>query len=447
MRRISRIDRSVDLLRTRSISQNPFAYRCSACRNQASSFSTSLRGADKESLGQRVRRSLFKQSTATSSDPYTGPSQLLAKEAESKLERKEAGPRAERKEIRAAEDAEDYQPADNGKELETIGGYEASWGEELDAQYPYKLFFPEEKIESSAKATAALHRALVEVFALRQAGRPLSEISQTQPGIDLTENVQINPSESGAILQFLENGSLEQIIQSLAPPMATSKKGKQRRKARLAATSSIDETSEKTAPTESEEDVAADRSPIDPLHPEPTPKIDETVKKENPTESEEDVAADRSTVDPLKDSAEALVASWGNSWLQISLADPAIKFAVGHIIKTFDEAFTDNLQVVKRTMQLTGQRIPDHAINHSSTVEKLLQHLIAPPKPPTLNKALEEAQILSLPNVSVIGKRVTPIDKERNIGRLKVIRQEFKSRGLSQSQESGWTGRQRNKEI
>ncbi|KAM0317546.1 hypothetical protein ACHAO8_002384 [Botrytis cinerea] len=430
MRRISRIDRSVDLLRTRSISQNPFAYRCSACRNQASSFSTSLRGADKESLGQRVRRSLFKQSTATSSDPYTGPSQLLAKEAESKLERKEAGPRAERKEIRAAEDAEDYQPADNGKELETIGGYEASWGEELDAQYPYKLFFPEEKIESSAKATAALHRALVEVFALRQAGRPLWEISQTQPGIDLTENVQINPSESGAILQFLENGSLEQIIQSLAPPMATSKKGKQRRKARLAATSSIDETSEKTAPTESEEDVAADRSPIDPLHPEPTPKIDETVKKENPTESEEDVAADRSTVDPLKDSAEALVASWGNSWLQISLADPAIKFAV-----------------VKRTMQLTGQRIPDHAINHSNTVEKLLQHLIAPPKPPTLNKALEEEQILSLPNVSVIGKRVTPIDKERNIGRLKVIRQEFKSRGLSQSQESGWTGRQRNKEI
>lgn len=98
-------------------------------------------------------------------------------------------------------------------------------------------------------------------------------------------------------------------------------------------------------------------------------------------------------------------------------------------------------------MQLTGQRIPDHAINHSNTVEKLLQHLIAPPKPPTLNKALEEEQILSLPNVSVIGKRVTPIDKERNIGRLKVIRQEFKSRGLSQAQDSGWTGRQRNKEI
>lgn len=324
MRRITRIDRSVDLLRTRSISQNPFAYRCSACRNQTSSFSTSLRGADKESLGQRVRRSLFKQSTATSSDPYTGPSQLLAKEAE---------PKFERKEIRAPEDAEDYQPADNGKELEVIGGYEASWGEELDAQYPYKLFFPEEKIESSAKATAALHRALVEVFALRQAGRPLSEISQTQPGIDFTENVQINPSDSGAILQFLENGSLEQIIQSLAPPMTPSKKSKQKRKARLAATSSIDETSEKTAPTESEEDVAADRSPIDPLHPEPTPKIDETVKKETPTESEEDIAADRSTVDPLKDSAEALVASWGNSWLQISLADPAIKFAVGYVTK------------------------------------------------------------------------------------------------------------------
>ncbi|TPX12704.1 uncharacterized protein E0L32_000881 [Thyridium curvatum] len=40
-------------------------------------------------------------------------------------------------------------------------------------------------------------------------------------------------------------------------------------------------------PTESEEDVSADRSPVEPLH------------KPRPTESEEDVKADRSTEDPI----------------------------------------------------------------------------------------------------------------------------------------------------
>ncbi|KAF7856837.1 hypothetical protein EAF04_009599 [Stromatinia cepivora] len=415
MRRITRIDRSIDLLRTRSISQNSYAYRCSACRNQTSSFSTSLR-ADKESFGERVRRSLFKQAPSTSSDPYTGPSQLPAQETERGIERKERI---------VAKDAYDYQPADNGEGLETIGGYEESWAAELDSKYPYKLFLP--KIKDSVEAATALHRAIVEVFALRQAGRPLSEISQTEPGEDFTGNVQIDPSGSGAILQFLENGSLEQIIKSLAPP----KKGKQRRKASLVTTSSINETTEKGVPTQSEEDVAADRSPVDPLHPGPTPKINETAEKGNPTESEEDVAADRSPVDPLKVKAKAQVASWGHSWLQISLEDPAIKFAV-----------------VKRTMQLTGKRIPDNVINSSSTVEKLLQHLITPPKPPTLDKALKQNEdLLSLPNVSIFKKRITPVDKERNIGRLKVIRKEFTSRGLMESNKSGWTGRSRRDEA
>ncbi|KAM5359915.1 hypothetical protein ACJZ2D_014118 [Fusarium nematophilum] len=41
-------------------------------------------------------------------------------------------------------------------------------------------------------------------------------------------------------------------------------------------------------PTESEEDVAADRSRIDPIH------------RKNATDSQQDVEADRSPVDPLK---------------------------------------------------------------------------------------------------------------------------------------------------
>lgn len=82
-------------------------------------------------------------------------------------------------------------------------------------------------------------------------------------------------------------------------------------------------------------------------------------------------------------------------------------------------------------MQLTGTRIPDNAINSSNTIEKLLQHLITPPKPPTLKQALDKnEELLALPNVKVFGKRITSFQKEQNIGRLKVIRQEFKARGL-----------------
>ncbi|QSZ30990.1 hypothetical protein DSL72_000551 [Monilinia vaccinii-corymbosi] len=424
MRRITRIDRSIGLLRPRPIAPKSYAYRCSACRTQISAFSTSsLRGADKESFSQRVRRRLFKQTPSTSLDPYTGPSQLSVQEPEPEPEPEQ---KFEQEERIAAEDAYDYQPADNAEGLEIVGGYMRSESEEC----PYKVFISQKKVKGAGGATAALHRAIVEVFALRQAGRPLSDIFLTEPGPDITANVQINPSESGAILQFLEDGSLEQLIQSFTPvtPVTPPKKGKQRRKARLAATSSIDETTEKGAPTESEEDVAADRSPVDPLHPEPTPEIDETAEKGNPTESEEDVAADRSTVDPLKAKSEALVASWGNSWLQISLADPAIKFAV-----------------VKRVMQLTGVRIPDNIINSSSTAGKLLQNLIIPPKPPTLKEALDqEEELLSLPNVRVFGRRITVIDKERDIGRLKVIREQLRSQGMeSKSCPSAWTKRPR----
>jgi hypothetical protein len=159
-----------------------------------------------------------------------------------------------------------------------------------------------------------LHRAMVEVLVLQQAGMPLQDISKGFPGEDLTHEVQIRSSPTGVTLQFEEGASLEDIVQSLAP--------------------AVDETAEKSDPTESEEDVAADRSSVDPLHPEATPTAtEETSTKEFPTESQEDVAADRSNEDPLHKSAstltyDALVASWDPSWLQISLENPEMKFAV-----------------------------------------------------------------------------------------------------------------------
>jgi uncharacterized protein involved in copper resistance len=88
----------------------------------------------------------------------------------------------------------------------------------------------------------------------------------------------------------------------------------------------VDETAVKKNPSESEADVAADRSSVDPLHHESV-GIDETKVKGNPSESEADVAADRSTVDPLRH--ESLESS-DRAWLEVSLEDPEVKFAVGN---------------------------------------------------------------------------------------------------------------------
>jgi len=203
-----------------------------------------------------------------------------------------------------------YEPAITWDGLDEVG-HKEKW----EPDRPYKGFLPAERATNNEAITAALHRAMVEVFALQQAGKSLSNASQAEPRDGFTDYVQMMPSATGATLEFSNNTSLEQIVQSLAP--------------------AVDETSPKINPTESEEDVAADRSNTDPLHPDSIPaKVDEPAEKGLPTESEEDVAADRSTVDPLQEGAvqqvsyAETIASWDPSWLQVSIETPEVKFAV-----------------------------------------------------------------------------------------------------------------------
>ena len=88
-------------------------------------------------------------------------------------------------------------------------------------------------------------------------------------------------------------------------------------------------------------------------------------------------------------------------------------------------------QVLKRTMQLTGIRIPDSAITPARNAQALLKQLIVPRKPRKIVEALEQKEdLINLPNVSVYARRVTPIDKERSVGRWKIIEQELQERGL-----------------
>ena len=88
-------------------------------------------------------------------------------------------------------------------------------------------------------------------------------------------------------------------------------------------------------------------------------------------------------------------------------------------------------QLVKRIMQLTGYRLSDADINNAKTVADILGHLATPPKARRLIEALAQKQSLfELPNVKIYGRRVTPVDKERDVGRWKVIEEELSKRGL-----------------
>jgi len=397
MRRITIPSKSLDLFRARVTAQTSCPYLCSACKRQAPTFSTSsLRAADgKVAFTERVRQRIWGTDAPPGlEDPYGDKSVFDRTKQRAKEE--EAEDRRTRKEA-ARPDPSTYEPASTWDGLESVGGFGQWWKDNWDPDNQFLGFLPAEIVKDPDEVTAALRRAVVEVFSLQQAGMAIQDISTAAPGEDLTKEVQISPAARGAMLQFSQEVLLDQIIKSLAPVVE-------------------DETAVKGDPTESEEDVAADRSTVDPLHPDTIipAAVDETSEKENPTASEEDVAADRSTVTGPQMTYEDLVASWDPSWLQISLENPEVKFAV-----------------MKRTMQLTGLRIPDSAIKPSKTVQALLAHLVKPPKPRKLIDTLQQKEeLLNLPNVSVYGKRITPIDKHKSVGRWKVIEQELIERGL-----------------
>lgn len=82
-------------------------------------------------------------------------------------------------------------------------------------------------------------------------------------------------------------------------------------------------------------------------------------------------------------------------------------------------------------MQLTGLRVPDFAISSTTTVGLLLDRIITPPKPRKVSDALAQengSNILS--NVYIRDRRITLIDRERRVGRWKVIEQELLRREL-----------------
>jgi hypothetical protein len=304
MRRTLRADRALGRVLAAPSSQ----YTCAACRTQTSNFST--RASSRAILDtEKWRKKIWgTDKPPGAADPYGGPSAAEKYAAERK---EKTGADEEARVVEEDMDMSTYEPADNWVGLEEVGGKGIWWKGRPEPGF--EGYIPAQKITDPYELTAALHRTVVEVFALRAADLPLEKLASAGAGPDFTSEVQIVASGDGGELKLPKDMILEEITQSLE--------------------SQIDETSAKTNPSPSEEDVAADRSTIDPLLSEEAKRNlkDETKEKGNPSDSELDVAADRSDVDPLhKLEFQHMVESWDPIWLNVSLADPEVKFAVSH---------------------------------------------------------------------------------------------------------------------
>ncbi|KAK8169649.1 hypothetical protein IWX90DRAFT_485573 [Phyllosticta citrichinensis] len=105
------------------------------------------------------------------------------------------------------------------------------------------------------------------------------------------------------------------------------------------------------------------------------------------------------------------------AWFDASLRDPGFKF-----------------QVAKRFLKATGIPVSDIALQQSNDPGLLLHSIknqINVTKKEKLAETLKNSsRFQKLTNVKIVDRRVTPIDKEKEVGRWKLIEDELLERGL-----------------
>lgn len=264
-------------------------------------------------------------------------------------------------------------------------------------------FIPPKKVLSRNELTIAVHRAVVEVFTLREAGRPMTDATNARDDrvIPETSGVSFTLSGDRVVLSYPDNQVKEMILQStvLSEPV------EEVMEVQAEVAEAESETTQEPETRTSLEEVSA--TPV------------------------EEVMPDSNTPTPAPNKQATLPLD--PTWLNISLQDPALKFAVRPPAPPAIDISnpTDNSQIIKRITQLTGTRIPDPTIQQTHNVKLLLHHLATPPKPKILADVLSaDSKLTGLPNVRLLERRFTPVDREKEVGRWKVIERELERRGL-----------------
>ena len=82
-------------------------------------------------------------------------------------------------------------------------------------------------------------------------------------------------------------------------------------------------------------------------------------------------------------------------------------------------------------MQLTGRRITDPVLSNATTIEDLFVHLKSKDRPQKLAQSEEFRQMnTGLLNVKIHQRRPKLIQREKQVGRWKLIEAELTARGL-----------------
>ncbi|CAD6567671.1 MAG: hypothetical protein ASARMPREDX12_000594 [Alectoria sarmentosa] len=302
-------------------------------------------------------------------------------------------------EVGKSEEQTGYVEATTTEGLERVGW--PGWGtKEWEEENSYRGFMKPERVDGRDEIILAVHRALVETYALKEAGLPLvMDYYSENPTDDYAERLaggaKFEQDTNGQMTLVLESEELRQSILECATPRDHS--------------SDDDRTKDTEIEEEQQEEMESGESEEKPSQ---IVKEDDDFNSES--EGSEIPLPDEESFDLARTGDLAAFVPASDTWRNVSLEDAAIKFAV-----------------LKRVMQLTGRRIPDPEILTITTPQSLLVHLVKKPKPKRIAEALLNSnQVAELPNVQIFDKRYRPIDREVEVGRWKVITKELEKRGL-----------------
>jgi hypothetical protein len=312
-----------------------------------------------------------------------------------------------------------YKPADSAEGLEEVGGLAdwwedpAHWGSEGGVtQFVRSVvsrFGPAEKVTDPAMLEVLAKRAIVEAIVVAHFGgnrrsKKVDQLFARADGIDWlgkVEPVKIMAGADGvATLKYEKDfarvwGALNQAAKAKQPEQQQGEK----EAAEEGSVAVEAEASQEAATAEAEVKEAATPQELTP----------ETARK--------------------------LVKTWNQNkeWKKAELRDPVVKFFVSSLFHGTLRLrlLTLASQAAKRIQQLTGHRIPDGKLVAIGSIENLLKELVEPEKPKKLAELIETKGVFKeLPNVRVFPRRVTPIDKEKMVGRWKIIVKELEKRDL-----------------
>ncbi|KAA8895357.1 ribosomal subunit 39S-domain-containing protein [Sphaerosporella brunnea] len=377
-----------------------------------STFVLQSRGyAGKPSLPERLRRKLWGTETPPgSTDPYHKP----------------AG----------------YVEATDARGLQILGLDTPLGVWEIDS------FAPAEPVRDTEAMHRALHRAVVETYTLHLNGtNPAGYFSIDTPVAEerASDRVNVTVTETGEVKFEFLGPEVEGRILSSVEPVAVEEAVKEEQE--------VIAEEEEATPSESEAaeaapEVVAEGSTeaVAEAAPEAVAEAASEAVAEAASEVAAEAASEAVAEAASEVAAEAVVEAetveaaaevqeefaepielarpqWldqglqGEGWVKLPLTQNDLKFAI-----------------VKRVLQLTGQKVPDAVVSQATTVADILKPLITAPPPKKLAEALLNSELATLPNVKVYPSKVRPLDKERVIGRARPYEQvlDYKYEGIDE---------------